>query len=85
MALREFKEAGIDPERDCTRLFFLNSHPAVVRAVLSGEEDIGIVRTDTIERMVADGEIRMDAIRVIPGNAVPGSRSAFPYLHSTRL
>jgi PAS domain S-box-containing protein len=85
MALREFRAAGIDPVRDCARLFFLDSHTAVVRAVLSGEADIGAVRTDTLERMAANGEIRMDAIRVIPADAVPGSRTTFPYLLSTRL
>ena len=42
-------------------------------------------RTDTIERMVADGEIRLDAIRIIPADTMPGSLSTFPYLHSTRL
>jgi two-component system sensor histidine kinase TtrS len=85
MALREFWAAGIDPERDCARLVFLDTHPAVVHAVLSGEADIGTVRTDTIERMAADGEIRMDVIRVISANVAPESRSTFPYLHSTRL
>jgi len=83
--LREFRSAGIDPARDCSKLIFLGSHPAVVRAVLAGEADIGAVRTDTLERMAASGEIRMDAIRVIPGNAAPAPRSTFPYLHSTRL
>jgi len=85
MALREFRSAGIDPERDCARLFFLDSHPAVVRAVLSGEADIGTVRTDTIERMAADGDVRMDAIRVLPADVAPGLQSTFPYLLSTRL
>jgi len=85
MALREFRSAGIDPERDCARLIFLGNHPAVVRAVLSGEVDIGTVRTDTIERMAANGEIRMDEIRVITADVAPGSRSTFPYLLSTRL
>ncbi len=55
LALREFRAAGIDPERDCSRLVFLDTHPAVVRAVLAGEADVGTVRTDTIERMAADG------------------------------
>jgi PAS domain S-box-containing protein len=85
MALREFRSAGIYPERDCARLFFLDSHPAVVHAVLSGDADIGAVRTDTIERMADSGEIRMDAIRVIPTDAAPEPRSAFPFVHSTRL
>jgi len=85
MALREFRSAGIDPKRDCDRLYFLETHPAVVRAVLSGDADLGTVRTDTLERMAASGEIRMDAIRVIPAYTAPGPRPAFPYLHSTRL
>ena len=49
MALREFRAVCINPERDCARLLFLDTHPSVVRAVLSGEADIGTVRTDTIE------------------------------------
>jgi PAS domain S-box-containing protein len=85
MALREFRSAGIDPERDCSRLIFLDNHPAVVRAVLSGDADIGTVRTDTIERMAASGDIRMDEIWVIPADAASELRSTFPYLHSTRL
>ena len=85
LALREFMAAGIDPERDCSRLVFLDTHPAVVRAVLSGEADVGTVRTDTIERMAADGQIRMDEIRVIPVNVASVPRSNFPYVHSTRL
>ncbi len=85
MALREFRSAGINPERDCARLFFLDSHPAVVRAVLSSDADMGAVRTDTIERMAVSGEIRMDTIRVIPGNTAPGPQPPFPYMHSTRL
>ena len=85
IALREFRSEGIDPERDCSQVAFLETHPAVVRAVLSGEADFGIVRTDTIERMAADGEIRLEDIQVIPARAVQNETSAFPYLHSTRL
>jgi PAS domain S-box-containing protein len=85
MALREFRAIGIDPVRDSAGLVFLDTHPAVVRAVLSGDADIGTVRTDTIERMAVDGDILMDEIRVISADFTPGSRSTFPYLHSTRL
>ena len=85
MALREFKAAGINPERDCARLFFLDTHADVVRAVLSGAADVGTVRTDTIERMVANGELRMDAIRVIPADSLEARGSVYPYVHSTRL
>ncbi len=84
MALREFRAEGVDPERDTAALSFLGTHPAVVRAVLAGDADIGTVRTDTLERMAADGEIRLETIRVIPAGAA-ALRSDFPYLHSTRL
>ncbi len=85
MGLREFRAAGIDPEKDCSQLIFLDSHPAVVRAVLAGEADMGTVRTDTIERMAADGEIRLDDIHVFPPDTRFEKRSTFPYLHTTRL
>jgi len=85
MALREFRAAGIDPEREAARLLFLGDHPAVVRAVLSGRADMGTVRTDTLERMAAEGELRMEAIRAIPAGIARPSRPDFPYLHSTRL
>ena len=85
MALREFRAEGMDPGHDCRQVVFLDTHPAVVRAVLTDQADIGIVRTDTIERMAAGGEIRMDEIRVISARAASEGNSSFPYLHSTRL
>ena len=85
MALREFRAESIDPLRECSRVLFLDTHPRVVRAVLSGEADIGIVRTDTIERMAAGSEIRMEDIRVIPSRAASKESSTFPCIHSTRL
>lgn len=85
MALREFRAADIEPEKDAARLVFLDSHPAVVRAVLSGEADIGTVRTDTIERMAERGELRMEELRVFPAASHPARQENFPFLHSTRL
>ena len=84
MALREFKAEGMDPGQDC-QVYFLDSHPAVVRAVLSGEADIGIVRTGTIERMTGRGEIQLKDIRVFHTKAASDGGSAFPCLYSTRL
>ena len=83
--LRAFRSAGVDPARDCAKLLFLDAHPAVVRAVLAGDADVGTVRTDTLERMAAAGEIRMEDIHVIAGDKVPEPGSTFSYVHSTRL
>lgn len=85
MALREFRAAGIKPEKDAARLVFLDNHPAVVRAILSGEADIGTVRTDTLERMAEQGELRMEQIRLLPAGTHPAHQANFPFLHSTRL
>ena len=85
MSLREFKASGINPEKDFAGLIFLEEHPAVVRAILAREADVGIVRTDTLERMVIAGELDMAALRILPANINPENRVDFPYEHSTRL
>ncbi len=85
MALREFRAAGIHPDRECVQLSFLSNHEEVVRAVLSGEVDIGVVRTDTLERLAEQGQLRMEDIQVLPPRKITAGPSGFPYVHSTRL
>jgi PAS domain S-box-containing protein len=83
MVLRELRQKGIDPDRDFNSLQFSGSQEAVVMAVVRGEADVGVVRTDTLERMADAGKIKLDDFRVIP--AYDGDRDAkFPYLISTR-
>ncbi len=82
MAWREFAGRGISPERDFASLTFSGDHDKVVYAVLSGKADAGTVRTDTLERMAAEGKIGLSDIKLIP---VPGLSISFPYLCSTRL
>ncbi|OOG21977.1 hypothetical protein B1C78_15790 [Thioalkalivibrio denitrificans] len=82
MALREFREAGIRPERDFTRIQYVGlPQDQIVLAVAAGEVDAGTVRTDTLERMAADGLVRMDRFKVINRRQVTG----FPFLLSTGL
>ncbi len=83
MAWRELKETGIDPYDDFRELRFGNTHDAVVYAVRDGKVDAGTVRTDTLERMHAEGKITLQDFYVIP--RLGGADEDFPFLQSTRL
>ena len=81
MAWREIKAEGIDPYRDFTSLQFGGTHDAVVYAVRDRKVDAGTIRTDTLERMAAEGKIDMATFHIIHQQEMEG----FPYMHSTRL
>ncbi len=81
MAYKEFLDAGIDPLKDLAQVSFGGKHDNVVLAVLAGEADAGTVRTDTLERMEAEGAIFLDDIKVLHPVRHPG----FPFLCSTAL
>lgn len=80
MAERLLKERGINPEKDCAAYTEGGTHDKVVMAVLNGQTDVGTVRSDTLERMAAEGKIHMDSFRII--NQINDS---FQFVHSTRL
>ncbi len=80
MAWREMARAGIIPRED-TQLQFSGTHDAVVEAVLQGRADVGTVRSDTLERMSAEGKINLTDVKVINQQ----QHKNFGYLHSTRL
>ncbi|MBF0247499.1 MAG: PhnD/SsuA/transferrin family substrate-binding protein [Alphaproteobacteria bacterium] len=80
MALHALREAGVE-EGDFAALKFLETHDAVVLSVLKGESDVGIVRTDTLERMAEEGLIDLNALRVINNQTHP----SFPFKVSTPL
>lgn len=79
MALRELKQHHILDNQFETA--FYGTHEAVVYAVQSGEADAGTVRTDTLERMVKEGKIKISDFRIINPKKYPD----FFYLSSTRL
>jgi two-component system sensor histidine kinase/response regulator len=81
-AWREMKAAGIDPHRDTSSLTWGRTHDAVVHAVLDGRVDVGTVRTDTLERMVAEGRLEMDDVQVLHDHG--GGTVHLPFVHSTR-
>ena len=80
MAWRELERIGITPARD-TELSFPGTHDAVVYTVLRGLADAGTVRTDTLERMRAEGKIDLAEVKVLN----PQLHEGFGYLCSTRL
>ena len=81
-AWRELKNKGIDPYHDFKEFRFGGTHDVVVYAVRDWKVDAGAVRTDTLERMQAEGKINLQDFHVIHGHVrweVP-----VPFLHSTR-
>ncbi len=82
MARRELQEAGINPHKDFSKLFFKGTHDAVVMSILNKEAGAGTVRTDTLERMQLEGKINLDDFFVIHEHG--GGRVHLPFLHSTR-
>ncbi len=81
MAYKEFMDAGIDPFKDFASVTFGGKHDNVVLAVLNEEVDAGTVRTDTLERMAAAGDISLEDFKVI-GKKDHGD---FPFVSSTIL
>ncbi|MFZ5763199.1 MAG: phosphate/phosphite/phosphonate ABC transporter substrate-binding protein, partial [Thermodesulfobacteriota bacterium] len=58
MAWKVLKDNGIDPEKDFAAFVEGGKHDNVVLAVLNGSMDAGTVRSDTMERMQAEGKIK---------------------------
>jgi two-component system, LuxR family, sensor histidine kinase TtrS len=80
MALRELRDTGINPETDCAKFIEGEKHDNVVLAVLNGVVEVGTVRTDTLERMQAEGTINISDFKIINKQS-----SDFPFVYSTRL
>jgi diguanylate cyclase (GGDEF)-like protein/PAS domain S-box-containing protein len=83
IAAEKFKEQQITlaNSRDAQLDFFGVPHSKVVRAVLSGQADVGIVRTGILEQMAQTGELDLTQLTVL--NRQPSE--LFPQLLSTEL
>ncbi len=81
MAWRELRDVGIDPYKHLSRLEFAGIHDRVVLAVREGEVDVGMVRTNILERMASAGQIELGEFRIV----APKGHSEFPFARSTRL
>lgn len=82
-AARELHRAGIPLKAFTQHVSFLKTHDAVVREVLAGRFDAGIVRSTQLESMASDGVIDLADVRVI--HPVTKFKSRHPYLLSTSL
>ena len=72
LALRELVERGIDPAGDGITLAFVGFPiEKVVRAVVEGRADAGIVRACLVEQMIADGELADGSLTVLEGRVAP--------------
>ena len=81
MAYKEFLDQGIDPAKEFSSLQFGGSHDNVVFAVQNGAVDVGTVRTDTLERMAAAGDITLSEFKILAEKKYPD----FPFVVSTAL
>lgn len=83
VAWLEMLGQGFDPYRDLKLVSFTESRtqPEVVMAVLDGKVDIGVVRTDLLERLEAEGKIDMRSLRVINNQDI----KEFPFFLSAAL
>ncbi len=79
MAFRHMIERGINPFKDL-KLLEGGKHDNVVYMVKKGRVDGGTVRSDTLERMEAEGKIKIKDFKVL--DRVDDD---FPFLHSTIL
>ncbi len=79
---RELKERGLDPYQDLSTLNFGGNHDNVVYSVLNGQIDAGGVRTGILERMQAEGKIRMEDFTVLEN--LTGQPSRLPFVCTTR-
>ena len=81
MAYKEFTDAGIDPYKDFASVEFGGKHANVVFAVQNEQVEVGTVRTDTLERMAASGDISMEEFKIIAKKDYPD----FPFVCSSKL
>ncbi len=80
MAVRVFRENGINPDSHFTSVRELKTHDNVIYAVLNGAVDAGSVRTGELEKMVREGKVQLSNFKVIHQIS-----DDFPLLHSTQL
>lgn len=79
----EILEQGIDPYKDLKALKFTKTRTQaeVVNAIRDGKADVGVVRTDQLERMANSGKADLRYFRILNSKDTPG----FPFFHSTAL
>lgn len=82
VAWRELLKEGFDPYKKASHVSFSGGiQQDVVSIVGLGNADVGVVRTDMLERMATEKLIKLDDFKIIN----PRITKDFPFLHSTEL
>jgi two-component system, LuxR family, sensor histidine kinase TtrS len=81
MAYKEILDSGVDPLTDFASMDFGGKHDNVVFAVQNGTVDAGTVRTDTLERLAAAGDVDLSEFKIISEKKYDN----FPFVISTAL
>ena len=83
VAWLEMLEQGFNPYTDLKKLMFTKgrTQPEVVWAVRDGKANVGVVRTDLLERLEAVGKIDMRYFRILNNK----DNKSFPFFLSTKL
>lgn len=76
----ELQTVGIDVQRS-NRVLQVNNHDRVLRAVMSGDADIGFLRTGVFEEVLDDAPALADEFKIINAQQLKG----YPFALSTRL
>lgn len=83
---REFKRAGIDPEKGLKKLAFLNDGEKVVNAVLDGKFCAGIAKAGILRYMVKRGRLNMKDLKIIKSADIsPSEEKRHSFFYSTEV
>ena len=82
VAVRELLNEGFDVYKEASKVSFSGGIQQDVVSIISlGNADVGVVRTDMLERMATAGLIKLADFKIINKATTDG----FPFVHSTRL
>ncbi|WP_417913057.1 phosphate/phosphite/phosphonate ABC transporter substrate-binding protein [Candidatus Electronema sp. TJ] len=81
MAELEFQDAGLDAYGFISTLRFFETPQAVIKAVLSGQTEAGIVPTGLLEMAAESGELSLEDVKILEKK----HHKDFPYVCSTVL
>jgi len=76
LGLKELKNPSL-----IQNIIFLETQHNVVKAVLDGRMDVGIIRTDVLERMQDEGILKLSDVKILGAKKHPN----FPFVSSTEL
>jgi len=77
----EILKHGIDAYKQCPKVSFLSTQNNILKAIVNGNVDVGIIRTGVIEDFIKRKLLKRSDIRVI--NQYDNNK--FPFIRSTRL